>query len=125
MPARRTILLRAQSGGKATEPHTLSGRQRELAVGRHIRSMPAHGRTHYNRSQNRVGSAQKPSARAHSGALPSLRSNAQMGAAGRIDRAHTRSARFYTAGALLRRVLSASTPGTEKEVTRERARQFE
>jgi len=72
-----------------------------------------------------MGSAQKPPARTHSGALPRLRANAQMGAAGRIDRAHTSVARSDAAGPLARRVLSAAIRSPEKQTARGRARQFE
>jgi len=48
-----------------------------------------------------------------------------MGAAGRIDRAHTTIARSDTAGSFSSRVLSAATRGPEKQTARGRARQFE
>jgi len=59
---------------------------REFSVGWHLRSVPAHGYSNLNRSQGWVGSAQKPSSRSSSRALPRLRSSAQMGSRGCVDR---------------------------------------
>ena len=114
---------RARNAEARDEPHKFiaspEGVRRWL-----IYSFNARARVHSLQPVLRpVGSVQKPSARAHSGALPSLWSNAQMGAARRVDRPHTSSARRDTAGSFSSRVLSAATRGTEKQAARGRARQ--
>src|SRR5262249_37909813 len=53
--------------------------------------------TNFNGSENRVGSAQKPSTRPYSSALPGLRSNAYVGVPGSMDRPRTTIARSETA----------------------------
>jgi len=47
--------------------------------------VPPYWRANRNWSKERVGAAQKSSSRPYSGAVPSLRSNSQMDAAGRMD----------------------------------------
>jgi len=76
-----------------------------VAVGWHIRSVPAHGYANLNGAAQRVGSAQKPSSRAYSGALPGLRSNAYVGRPGCMDRPRAALARSATPHRISRDVL--------------------
>src|SRR5215831_15711148 len=67
--------------------------------------MPAHGYANLNGAAQRVGSAQEPSSRAYSGALPRLRSNAYVGRAGCMDRPRAALARSATPQRISRGVL--------------------
>jgi len=67
--------------------------------------MPAHGYANLNGAAQRVGSAQKPSSRAYSGALPGLRSNAYVGRPGCMDRPRAALTRSATAERISRGVL--------------------
>src|SRR5262249_17459885 len=67
--------------------------------------MPAHGYANLNGAAQRVGSAQKPSSRAYSGALPRLRSNAYVGRPGCMDRTRAALARSTTPQRISRGIL--------------------